>query len=45
MTHTNLGLALLLSKRRDEAITQFEAALRLNPEHAPARSALERLRR
>ena len=45
LTHTNLGLAFLLSQRREDAIAQFEAALRLNPDHAPARSALARLRR
>lgn len=44
-THTNLGLAFLLSQRRDDAIGQFEAALRLKPDHAPALSALQRLRR
>jgi len=43
-TRYNLGMALLLEGRRRDAATQFEEALRLNPEFARARERLQELR-
>jgi Flp pilus assembly protein TadD len=40
----NLGSVLLRQGRTDEAERHFEAALRLDPDFAPARLALDRLR-
>ena len=42
---TQLGMVLVDLGRRDEAARQFEEALRLQPDFAPARESLLRLRR
>ena len=42
-THYSLGLALGLNQRYDEAIAQLKETLRLQPNHAPAREALDAL--
>ncbi|MDB6127847.1 MAG: hypothetical protein JWM35_1743, partial [Verrucomicrobia bacterium] len=42
-THYSLGLALGLSQRYDEAIAQFQETLKLQPNHAAAREALDAL--
>ncbi len=34
--HMTLGLALLMSKRHDEAMNRLETAIRLNPNYSPA---------
>jgi Flp pilus assembly protein TadD len=41
--HTNLGNALLRSGRPAEAAIQYEAALRIAPDYAPARENLQYL--
>jgi tetratricopeptide (TPR) repeat protein len=38
--HNNLGYALLMQKRKDEAAVEFRAALRLNPQSGIARDNL-----
>ena len=43
--HHNLGNAYLLSRRMPEAMREYEAALRLRPDDASARSGLEMARR
>jgi Flp pilus assembly protein TadD len=43
--HEALGRVLLEAGQRAEAMEQFEAILRLDPNHAGAREALDRLRR
>lgn len=42
MTHTNLGMALLVERRKAEAQAQFQAALKLAPDYAPAQAGLRR---
>jgi len=40
MTRTNLGISLVQLQRLQEAKAEFEAALRIMPEYAPARQNL-----
>jgi tetratricopeptide (TPR) repeat protein len=42
-THNNLGAVFASQGRRDEAISHFREALRLQPDHGPARRNLARL--
>jgi Flp pilus assembly protein TadD len=44
MAHNNRGGALLLLHRVPEAIAEYQAALRLQPDDASARANLERAR-
>jgi Flp pilus assembly protein TadD len=39
--HNHLGLALVRKGQTDEAIRQFQEALRLKPDYAAARRSLE----
>jgi Flp pilus assembly protein TadD len=43
--HNNLGSALAASGRKEEAIAEFEHALRLNPNLASTRRNLELIRK
>ncbi|HWE38079.1 MAG TPA: tetratricopeptide repeat protein [Isosphaeraceae bacterium] len=40
LAHNNLGAALASEGREDEAMAEYEAAVRLNPDHAMARFSL-----
>ena len=42
LAHANLGVAFYQKGQLDEAITQFQMALRLNPHLGPVRDRLEK---